>query len=392
MMRRATENRLGTPYYGPRGAYICTGCPEQGTVAISPSASIQSTKPVVGLTAEELEQICLFSGEPAFRGRQIARWVYRRGAAQFAEMTDLPVSLRARLAGEYEIGLPDVIRTVADPDGTEKFLLRLRDGDCVEAVYLPYPDRVSLCISTQVGCPAGCVFCATGHSGLARNMTAGEIAGQLLAVQRLRPERRISHVVMMGMGEPLLNYDAVVKALRLLAREVGISPRRITVSTVGVPQGIRMLARENLPVTLAVSLHAPDDELRARLIPTGRKWKLGEILQACREYVEITRRNLTFEYLLLEGVNDHPAQAKALAQLLGDLPGNVNLIPYNRVEVQEEFRRPSPERIAAFRRVLEEAGRPTTQRKERGSRIAAACGQLRRQTIGAGRLSRTAAA
>ncbi|MGC8666905.1 MAG: 23S rRNA (adenine(2503)-C(2))-methyltransferase RlmN [Chthonomonadales bacterium] len=361
-------------------------------MAISPSASIQDTLPVVGHTTAELEQLCLRLGEPLFRGRQIAHWVYCRAALQFDEMTDLPEHLRERLAGRYHIGLPHIVRTVAAADGTEKFLLQLADAERVETVYLPYADRVSLCISTQVGCPAGCVFCATGQTGWARNMTAGEIVGQVLMVQRHRPQRRISHVVLMGMGEPLFNYDAVVKALRLMIQEVGISPRRITLSTVGVPENIRKLAREGLPITLALSLHAPDDALRARMIPTGRKWKLREILDACRDYVRVTHRDPTFEYLLLAGVNDHPWQAEALAHLLGDLPGNVNLIPYNPVATQEDFRRPSPQRIAAFREVLERAGRVTTQRKERGSRIAAACGQLRRESGNAGAVGATAAA
>ncbi len=361
-------------------------------MAISANTSIHSDKALIGRTTAELEQICLGLGERAFRGRQLARWVYRRAAGNLAEMSDLPLAIRQRLGTQHEVGLPSIARVLTARDGTEKFLLQLADGEHVETVYLPYADRVSVCISTQVGCPAGCVFCATGQSGWARNMTAGEIVGQILAVQRERPARRISHVVLMGMGEPLFNYDEVVKAVRLLIHEVGISPRRITLSTVGVPEGIRKLAREDLPITLAISLHAPDDDLRAKLIPTARKWKLAEILAACREYVEVTRRNPTFEYLLLEGVNDHPRHAHALAQVLGDLPGNVNLIPYNPVAAQEHFRRPNSRRIAAFREILQTAGRITTQRMERGLRIAAACGQLRRVSVGAGPWCATTAA
>jgi 23S rRNA (adenine2503-C2)-methyltransferase len=293
-------------------------------------------------------------------------------------MTDLPQPFRTALAESFAVGLPQIAHRDVAPDGTVKYLLRMADGETVESVYLPYEDRVSVCLSCQVGCPAGCTFCATAQGGLARNLTAGEIAGQFLVLQADNPHRRISHCVYMGMGEPLLNYDAVVASVRLLTAEVGISPRHVTISTVGVVPGILRLAEEQLPVTLALSLHAPDDGLRETLIPTARKWRLAEILDACRSYHARTRRNLTFEYLLIAGVNDSPEQATALARQLGDLPGNVNLIPFNYVETPESFRRPDAARIAGFRAALEGAGRVTTQRMERGHAISAACGQLRR--------------
>jgi 23S rRNA (adenine2503-C2)-methyltransferase len=334
---------------------------------------------LIGHTTGELETIAAGLDQPAYRGRQIAQWIYRRGAAGFEAMTDLPRALRERLAEQFVVGLPQIAHRDCAADETVKYLTRMADGETVECVLLPYPDRVSVCLSTQVGCPAGCRFCATAIGGLARNLTAGEIVGQALAMQH-ESARRISHVVMMGMGEPLWNYDALVKSLRILGGELGISMRNLTVSTVGVVPGIRALAHEDLPITLALSLHAPDDALRSELIPTARKWKLEEILDACAEYARNTHRDLTFEYLLIGGVNDSPEQARALAALLKskELPGNVNLIPFNFVETREAFRRPTKQSIARFRAELERAGRITTQRMTRGHAITAACGQLRR--------------
>ncbi len=337
---------------------------------------------LVGLDTKELETITTEAGEPAYRGRQLATWIYRRGARNFDTMTDLPKAFRARLAESWVVGLPAISHRDAADDRTVKYLMEMEDGQTIESVYLPYPDRVSVCLSSQIGCAAGCTFCATGQGGLARNLTAGEIVGQMLRMQD-ESDRRISHVVYMGMGEPLWNYDAVVKSLRLLSGEVGLSARNLTVSTVGVAPGIEALADEDLPVTLALSLHAPDDEVRARLIPTARKWKLDEILTACSHYVEKTHRNLTFEYLLIGGINDSPEQARALGALLRKhkLPGNVNLIPFNYVETPQGFRRPTRESTTRFREELEGMGRVATQRMTRGHAISAACGQLRRSTL-----------
>jgi 23S rRNA (adenine2503-C2)-methyltransferase len=333
---------------------------------------------LTGLTTAELTQTMLSLGEPAYRGKQLARWIYQRLAADWEEMTDLPKSLRARLAEQFALRSARICGQETASDGTVKYLLQLSDGEQIESVYLPYEDRVSVCLSTQAGCPAGCAFCATALGGLARSLTAGEIVEQVILLQRKHPQRRISHAVYMGMGEPLLNYANVIKSVQLFSEEMGMSARQLTISTVGVAPGIRQLAQERLPVTLALSLHAPEDQLRQKLIPTARKWSLEEILDACREYYAKTKRNLTFEYLLLADVNDHPDQARALAKRLVGIPGNVNLIPFNYVETPEGFRRPSAKRIRAFRSALEEAGRVTTQRMERGHAISAACGQLRR--------------
>ncbi|MCS6861741.1 MAG: 23S rRNA (adenine(2503)-C(2))-methyltransferase RlmN, partial [Abditibacteriales bacterium] len=265
-------------------------------------------------------------------------------------------------------------------DGTVKLLLKLRDGETIETVGLPYDDRLSCCVSSQVGCPMRCAFCATGLSGYTRNLTAGEIVEQVLTVNDILAAR-VNHVVFMGMGEPLLNVDNVLKAVRLLNKEVGIAMRQLTVSTVGIVPGIRRLADEKLQLTLAVSLHAPTDDLRAQLIPTMRKWGVQDIIAACRQYVATTGRRVTFEYVLLAGVNDHPAQARALARLLRGLICHVNLIPFNPV-AEVDHRAPTPERVRAFREVLERAGISVTQRVQRGADIDAACGQLRRKALG----------
>ena len=335
--------------------------------------------PLIGKTTKELETLVLEAGQPAYRGKQLAAWIYQRGAKSFDAMTDLSRELRASLAETCVIGLPRAAHQERAEDETVKYLMEMTDGKTIESVLLPYPERVSVCLSSQIGCAAGCAFCATAQGGLARNLTAGEIVGQLLKMQS-ESERRISHAVYMGMGEPLWNYDEVVKSLRLLGNEVGMSFRNLTVSTVGVVPGILALAKEDLPITLALSLHAPDDELRKSLIPTGRKWKIEEILDACAEYSANTRRNLTFEYLLIGGLNDKPEHARALASLLKEknLPGNVNLIPFNYVETSQGFKRPTRQSVTKFREELEKAGRIATQRMTRGHAISAACGQLRR--------------
>ncbi len=335
--------------------------------------------PLIGKTTKELETLVLEAGQPAYRGKQLAAWIYQRGAKSFDEMTDLSRELRASLAETYVIGLPRAAHQERAEDETVKYLMEMTDAKTIESVLLPYPERVSVCLSSQIGCAAGCTFCATAQGGLARNLTAGEIVGQLLKMQS-ECDRRISHAVYMGMGEPLWNYDEVVKSLRLLGNEVGMSFRNLTVSTVGVVPGILALAKEDLPITLALSLHAPDDELRKSLIPTGRKWKIEEILDACAEYSANTRRNLTFEYLLIGGLNDKPEHARALASLLKEknLPGNVNLIPFNYVETSQGFKRPTRQSVTKFREELEKAGRIATQRMTRGHAISAACGQLRR--------------
>lgn len=331
---------------------------------------------LVGQTSEELGKWMVSLGEPAYRGRQIARWVYRQGATAFDQMTDLPMVLRERLAQEVQIHCTNLSVQQPSKDGAIKCLLQLQDHQRIECVLLPYEDRVSVCLSTQVGCPMGCQFCATAQGGFTRNLTTAEIVDQLLTLQTLS-ERKITHVVYMGMGEPLLNLDGVLKSMQVFHCELGVSLRRITLSTVGIVPKINDLAERNLPITLAVSLHAPDDETRRSFMPVARKWNIASLLDACRNYFHRTGRRVTFEYLLLKEFNDAPEQAAQLGVLLKDFPCLVNLIPFNFVATPRGFQRPEPERIQRFRSILEQAGIHVTQRVERGHDIAAACGQLR---------------
>jgi 23S rRNA (adenine2503-C2)-methyltransferase len=302
---------------------------------------------LVGLSRAQLrEWVCETLNEPAYRGAQLAQWIYEKAVADFSVMTDLPAALRTRL-NDIAVVSPNAISAVQrSQDGTVKCLLRLVDGNEVECVLLPYEDRVSVCLSTQVGCAMGCRFCATAQGGYTRNLTAGEIVDQLLHLQRLS-ERRITHVVLMGMGEPLLNLEQVLNALRLIHEEIGIGYRRMAVSTVGIVPKIYALAEQNLPITLAVSLHAPDDETRAKIMPVNRKWGVDTLIQAARDYFEKTRRRITFEYLLLRGVNDTPEHAQQLASKLRGVPCLVNLIPFNYVPTPDGFQRPPKPRACA---------------------------------------------
>lgn len=344
---------------------------------------------LLGLNTDELRALVQKDGEQAYRGNQLADWIYQRGARTFEEMTNLPDALCAQLGKEYEVGHSEVVTVQHSRDGTIKLLLAMRDGAKVETVGLPYADRFSCCLSTQVGCPIACVFCATGLGGYTRNLTAGEIVDQVLVVQEMvrnRPSQsenrgcRIDHVTFMGMGEPLLNYESIMKALRLLNEELRISIRHLTVSTVGFVPGIRRLAQEKLQITLAVSLHAPTDNLRRKLIPKMVKWSVTEIIDTCREYVQRTGRRVTFEYCLLGGVNDGVTEARELARVLHDLNCHVNLIPYNPV-CGLSFHNSSPKRIRAFCDILDSEGIQVTQRVRRGVDIDAAYGQLRQRTI-----------
>ncbi len=333
--------------------------------------------PLIGLNTDELRALLKQEGEPGYRAKQLAEWLYRRGAHTFDEMTNLPETLRAHLQERYRVGRGGFVTSRLSRDGTIKLLLEMCDGARVETVGLPYHDRTSCCVSTQVGCPIKCAFCATGLSGFTRNLTAGEIVDQVLTIQEAMGQKRVDHVTFMGMGEPLLNYDATLKAVHLLNTEVGIAMRNLTVSTVGHVPGIRALAREKLQLTLAVSLHAPTDELRRRLVPTMSKWRVADIIDACRYYVERTGRRVTFEYCLLDGINDGQEHAHQLARVLRGLNCHVNLIPFNTVRAVD-FHPPSGERIRDFREILDGRGIQVTQRLQRGSGIDAACGQLRR--------------
>jgi len=340
---------------------------------------------LIGLTSGEIREAIERFGLPAYRGSQVAEWLYRRiqpeegggFQANFAAMTNLPLDARNLLSEKFAQSILTLTGSQQDPrDGTIKALARLNQGGHpIECVLLPDDKRVSVCLSTQAGCPMACAFCATGTQGLTRNLTAGEIVSQYLLLQSLSP-RRISHIVLMGMGEPLLNYDAVLKAVRILNAECGIAMRHITLSTVGIVPNIDKLAEENLQLTLAVSLHAPNDALRTRLVPVNKNYPLERLMNSCRNYARHTGRRLTFEYVLLKGVNDEPEHARELALLIRGMGAAVNVIPYNPTTVAEQFGRPEQARIIAFRQVLESAGIVVTQRKERGRQIAAACGQL----------------
>ena len=333
------------------------------------------------------------AGAPAYRVRQIQRHLFRHHTASFADMSALPARLRERLSDDLAAyGLTERSRTTSHDGLTTKLLLRAGDGQLVETVSIHEPlpaaarqvrrARHTICVSSQVGCAMGCIFCASGLQGLARNLTTGEMLDQVATVQRQFGP--LSNLVFMGMGEPLANYPALGRALALLcaADGFGFSARRVTVSTVGLVPGIERLARDGLPVGLAVSLHAADDRLRRRLVPTAGRWSVAEIVGAAGAYTRATGRTVTFEYVLLAGVNDADADARRLAQLLNDsrtAPAKVNVIPYNPVPELDQLRRPPARRIKAFAQVLRRCAIPVTVRKEKGQEVAAACGQLRRR-------------
>ena len=333
-----------------------------------------------------LKAYCERVGEKSFRATQLFRWIHHRGVGNFDDMTDLARSLRAKLAGVAEIRPLSVMTDKASADGTRKWLFDVGQGNAIETVYIPEDDRATLCISSQAGCAVGCRFCSTGHQGFSRNLTTGEIIGQLWhAEHRMKAElglganeRAISNVVMMGMGEPLQNYSQLVPALRMMLDDhgYGLSRRRVTVSTSGVVPMIDRL-REDCPVALAVSLHAPDDALRDQIVPINRKYPIDELLGACERYLDAAPRDfITMEYCMLDGVNDSPAQAKALVGLVKNrLPVKFNLIPFNPFP-ESGLKRSSDARVRAFGEVLLEAGLVTTIRKTRGDDIDAACGQL----------------
>ena len=337
---------------------------------------------MLGKTTSQIEDELKQLGQPAFRGRQIAAWIYRRGASSFDEMTDLPTTLRETLRSRDALQFPEVAARFDSRDGSSKLLLEMQDGERIETVRLPYENRVSVCVSSQAGCAMACQFCATGMGGFRRNLSVAEIIAQpLLAMRAGETVVAPSHIVFMGMGEPLLNLGNVIPAIHLMHDEIGIALRNITVSTVGIVPGIKRLAEENLPVTLAVSLHAPDDDLRHRLIPTSRKTSVRQIVDAAKDYFAHTGRRVTFEYVLLGGVNDSADHARHLAKLCRGWQCHVNVIPWNDVpDAKLEdvlFGAPSSNAVREFKRVLEDAGVPITQRIQRGADVAAACGQLR---------------
>jgi 23S rRNA (adenine2503-C2)-methyltransferase len=316
--------------------------------------------------------------EKPFRARQVLRWVHQRREDDFTRMSDLAKSLRGKLAASACVAAPRVVGDSTSADGTRKWLLKVDGANAVDAVFIPETDRGTLCVSSQAGCVLDCAFCSTGKQGFNRNLTTAEIVGQLwLAHRLLGGERPVTNVVLMGMGEPLLNLDHVIPALRLMLDDnaYGLSRRRVTVSTSGVIPGMDRL-REECPVALAVSLHAPEDALRDRLVPVNRKYPIADLLKACRRYLERAPRDfVTFEYVMLDGVNDGDAEARALARIAQRVSCKFNLIPFNPFPASG-FHRSPPERIRRFAAILQEKGVTVTTRKTRGEAIDAACGQL----------------
>ncbi len=333
---------------------------------------------IAELELGELEDALEATGRPRFHARQLFRWVHRRGVTDFAGMTDLSVALREDLARNFRVSTPHVLRREVSSDGTTKFLLELDDRRQIESVFIPDTPSNTFCVSTQVGCAMKCAFCLTGKMGLDRHLTAGEIAGQVRVLAReLGMLEKPFNIVLMGMGEPLHNYDATMKALRMLHDPHGlsVSPRRVTLSTVGVLPALQRLAHEPLMPNLAISLHATTEDTRDRLVPVNRKYGLDDLLNACREFPLKKRNRITFEYVVLADVNDSPHDARRLVKLMHGIRSKINLLPLNEA-AGIPFRRPSDERVNAFARILADAGLTVSVRKSRGRDIRAACGQL----------------
>jgi 23S rRNA (adenine2503-C2)-methyltransferase len=343
---------------------------------------------------DELGRVLREVGEPGYRARQLFGALHKRLVGSWDECTELPTALRARLAERYRVRSGELVLQALSQDGTRKRLVRLADGQEIETVAIPATSpegarRISVCVSTQAGCAMACTFCATGRMGLARNLSPGEIVDQVYGFGRDDPSARPTHVVFMGMGKPLANYRATVAAVRLLSHRDGanLSQRRITVSTSGLVPQILRLAEEGLEITLAISLHAPDDRLRSELMPINRRYPLAELIPAAAAYAERTGRRVSYEYVLLRGVNDAPTHADQLATLLPKRLSHVNLIPYNATDA--EYRPTPPVQARAFRDRLTRAGLSATIRASRGRDIAAACGQLRAENRRAPRSERT---
>ena len=344
-------------------------------------SAIQSLDPV------EIEAALAERGQPKYRAAQVLRWLYEKRATSFADMSDLPAALRADLAEAFTFLRLENLRTLGSEDTTRKYLFKLPDGALIESVLIPASpalygeasDRRTLCVSTQVGCAYGCKFCASGLDGFSRNLSPGEIAGQLIEAERLSGER-VSNLVFMGMGEPLANFANLMRAIDIINSPwgLGLGARHITVSTSGLAPQIRQLADQPRQIRLAISLHGATDEVRGQIMPVNRKFPLAELLDACAYHASKKKQHITFEYILIEGVNDEPAHAADLARVAKQVRAKVNCIPYNSVEGLE-WKRPSESRQDAFMDVLDRARIPATIRREKGHDIAAACGQLRRQ-------------
>jgi 23S rRNA (adenine2503-C2)-methyltransferase len=333
-----------------------------------------------GLSLPELEKFVADLGLPSYRAKQIHSWIYSKYAQSFEQMSDLSSELRQKLDAVATVPLLQQAHLQVSKDATRKYLFELPDSQIVESVLMSFQDRPSLsaCVSSQVGCAVGCTFCATGYLGFKRNLTSQEIIDQVMSIQR-ESGQRVANVVYMGQGEPLLNTEEVIKSIDTMINSVGIGARHITVSTSGIVPGIRRLAQEKFPITLALSLHAPDTVTRETIVPITKKYPIAEVMSALHDYAETTGRRVTIEYVLLAGVTDTLEQAKALADLVRDLHCNVNLIPFNPTKNEEGvtlYERPSRDAQQRFKQIAERTGKTVTIRLERGTDIDAACGQL----------------
>jgi len=331
-------------------------------------------KPLLELSFADLQQWVSEQNQPPYRAKQLHQWLYQKGARSLNDITVFPKKWRENSL-DTPIGRSTIHHRSIAPDATRKYLLKLADDSLIETVGIPSKKRLTVCVSSQVGCPMACDFCATGKGGYTRNLKAYEIVDQVLTVQE-DFQRRVSNVVFMGMGEPLLNLEEVVKAVKSLNQDVGIGARSLTISTVGLPGRIRQLADYKLQVTFAVSLHASNQKLREQLIPSAKHYTLSQLLDDCREYIEITGRRVSFEYILLAGTNDLPEHAIELAQQLRGFQSHVNLIPYNPID-EADYQRPSDRRIETFQSLLQEHHIAVSVRYSRGLEANAACGQLR---------------
>ena len=349
------------------------------TATCAPSISNASTDlPLLGQSVESLTAWVKAHGQPAYRGKQLHQWIYQKGIRSLEEVTVFSKQWRAEVK-DFPVGRSHLHFRSESPDGTIKYLLKLTDGHIIEAVGIPSDKRLTVCVSSQIGCPMACDFCATGKGGYIRNLETYEIVDQVLTVQE-DFQRRVSNIVFMGMGEPLLNTKNVVAAVRSLNQDIGIGQRMITVSTVGIPGHIRRLAEEELQITLAVSLHASNQALRTQLIPSAKQYPLTELIDECREYVKTTGRRVSFEYIVLADLNDQPEHAAELAHELRGFQSHVNLIPYNPI-TEVDYKRPSRKRVEAFTQQLKDKGIAVSVRYSRGLEKDAACGQLRASKI-----------
>lgn len=336
---------------------------------------------LLNFSQDELKQYFIGLGEKPFRAAQIMKWVYKRGVTDFQKMTDLSLTLRERLMAEACLTMPEIIEEQVSFDGTKKWLIKLTDGSLIETVFIPESNRGTLCVSSQVGCPLGCSFCATAKLGFKRNLETSEIIGQLwLAIEKLdgilAKQKVITNVVLMGMGEPLLNFDNVVRAVNLMLDDLayGLSKLRVTISTSGIVPILWQL-RDATSASVAISLHAPNDELRSKLMPINKQYPLSSLLKVSKEYFTDQRRAITIEYLMLGGINDSKRHARELVKLLSGIRCKINLIRFNNVP-DSEYRSSSQEAVDEFADILSAADIQVNQRKERGSDIKAACGQL----------------